>query len=364
MALLFSFLERKEDMAEKMLAVMKKEGAYGAELVTVDIPRIKPDEVLVKVKATSICGTDAHIYRWDEWAAGRIRPPMIFGHEFAGEVVQVGGLVKRIKVGDYISAETHIPCGHCYLCLTGKQHICQNLKILGVDVDGCFAEYVAIPEICAWKNDRSIPLEIASVQEPFGNATYTVMESQVSTKVIAIMGDGPTACFATGIARAVGAAKIFAVGEFPYRVNLLKKMGADVALSILTHNTVQEIMDATSGEGVDVVLEMTGAQKAIDDGFKILKKGGTFTAFGIPPSRIEFDLSDNVIFKGARIIGINGRLMFSTWFQLTNLLKFKKVDVSPVITHKMPLKDFHQGMEAVISSKREVGKVVFFPEEK
>lgn len=351
-------------MSDKMLAVMKKERAPGAELVTVDIPKIGPDEVLVKVKATSICGTDAHIYNWDEWAQSRINPPMIFGHEFAGEVVQVGNLVKRIKVGDFVSAETHIPCGHCFQCLTGKQHICQNLKILGVDIDGCFAEYAAIPEVCAWKNDKNIPPEIASVQEPFGNATYTVMESGVSAKIIAIMGDGPIACFATGIARAVGAAKIFGVGEFPYRVNLLKKMGADVALSILTHDTVKEIIDATSGEGVDVVLEMTGAQKAIDNGFKILKKGGTFTAFGIPSSRIEFDLSNNVIFKGANIIGINGRLMFDTWFQLSNLLKYKKVDISPVITHKMPLKDFHKGIEAVISSKREAGKVVFFPEAK
>jgi threonine 3-dehydrogenase len=351
-------------MPEKMLAVMKKDRAPGAELVEVDIPNIKPDEVLVKVKATSICGTDAHIYNWDEWAQSRIKPPMIFGHECAGEVVQVGNLVKRIKVGDSISAETHIPCGHCFQCLTGQQHICQNLKILGVDTNGCFAEYVAIPEVCAWKNDQNLPADIAAVQEPFGNATYTVMESQVSAKIIAIMGDGPTACFAAGIARAVGAAKIFAVGEFPYRVNLLKKMGADVALSILTHDTVKEIMDATSGEGVDVVLEMTGAQKAIEDGFRILKKGGTFTAFGIPSSKIEFDLSNNVVFKGAKIIGINGRLMFRTWFELSNLLKHKKVDISPVITHKMPLKDFDKGMEAVISKRKEVGKVVFFPEAK
>jgi threonine 3-dehydrogenase len=351
-------------MSEKMLAVMKKERAPGAELVEVDIPKIKPDEVLVKVKATSICGTDTHIYNWDEWAQSRIKPPMIFGHEFAGEVIEVGDLVKKIKVADFISAETHIPCGHCFQCLTGKQHICQNLKILGVDTNGCFAEYAAIPEVCAWKNDKNIPPEIASVQEPFGNATYTVMESQVSAKVITIMGDGPIACFAVGIAKAVGAAKIFAVGEFPYRVNLLKKMGADVSLSILTHDTVKEVTEATSGEGVDVVLEMSGAQKAIDDGFSILKKGGTFTAFGIPSSKIKFDLSNNVVFKGAKIIGINGRLMFDTWFELSNLLKFKKVDISPVITHRMPLKDFHKGMEAVISKRREVGKVVFFPEAK
>lgn len=351
-------------MSGKMLAVMKKTKGPGAEIVTVDIPQIKPDEVLVKVKATSICGTDAHIYKWDLWAENRIKPPMIFGHECAGEVVQVGSLVKRIQVGDYISAETHIPCGHCYQCLTGHQHICQNLKILGVDTDGCFAEYVVVPEVCAWRNDKSIPWDIASVQEPFGNATYTVMESSVSAKVIGIMGDGPIACFAVGIARAVGAAKIYAVGEFPYRVNLLKKMGADVALSVLTNNPVKEIMEATGGEGVDVVLEMTGVQGAINNGFQILKKSGTFTAFGIPPAQIEFDLNSYVIFKGAKIIGINGRKMFETWFQLSNLLKYKKVDVTPVITHKLPLRDFHEGMEAVISDKKEVGKVIFFPEAK
>jgi threonine 3-dehydrogenase len=351
-------------MSGKMLAVMKKVKGPGAEVVTVDIPQIKPNEVLVKVKATSICGTDAHIYKWDKWAENRIKPPMIFGHECAGEVVQVGNLVKRIQVGDYVSAETHIPCGHCYQCLTGHQHICQNLKILGVDIDGCFAEYVAVPEVCAWKNDKSIPWDIASVQEPFGNATYTVMESQVSTKVIGIMGDGPIACFAVGIAKAVGAAKIYAVGEYPYRVNLLKKMGADVALSVLSNNPVKEIMEATSDEGVDVVLELTGVQAAIDSGFQILKKSGTFTAFGIPPAPIELDLNSYVIFKGAKIIGINGRKMFETWFELSNLLKYKKVDVTPVITHKLPLKDFHEGMEAVISEKKEVGKVIFFPEAK
>ena len=351
-------------MSGKMLAVMKKVKGPGAEVVTVDIPQIKPNEVLVKVKATSICGTDAHIYKWDPWAENRIKPPMIFGHECAGEVVQVGSLVKRIQVGDYVSAETHIPCGHCYQCLTGHQHICQNLKILGVDIDGCFAEYVAVPEVCAWKNDKSIPWDIASVQEPFGNATYTVMESQVSAKVIGVMGDGPIACFAVGIAKAVGAAKIYAVGEFPYRVNLLKKMGADVALSVLSNNPVKEIMEATGGEGVDVVLELTGVQAAIDSGFQILKKSGTFTAFGIPPAKIELDLNNYVIFKGAKIIGINGRKMFETWFELSNLLKYKKVDVTPVITHKLPLKDFHEGMEAVISEKKEVGKVIFFPEAK
>jgi len=240
-------------------------------------------------------------------------------------------------------------------------HICKNLKILGVDTDGAFAEYIAIPDICVWKNDPSLPPQIACIQEPFGNATYTVMESDVQGKIIAVLGDGPIGCFATGIARAVGAARIFAVGEFPFRVDILKKMGADVALSIQNGSPADQIMEQTSGEGVDVVLEMTGAPKAIEDGFKILKKGGTFTAFGIPSDKILFDLNANVIFKGAKIIGINGRLMFQTWYELSNLLNNKLVDPSPVITHKFPLKDFQKGIDALLSPNKESGKVVLFP---
>jgi len=348
-------------MAEKMLAVMKKDKAQGAEIDYVEIPKLAPDMVLVKVKACSICGTDLHIYNWDKWAQSRIKPPLVFGHECAGEVVEIGSQVKRAKLGDFVSAETHIPDQTCYQCRTGKMHICKNLKILGVDTNGAFAEYIAIPDICVWKNDKSLPAEIATIQEPFGNATYTVMESDVSAKTIAILGDGPIGCFATGIAKAVGAAKIFAVGEFPFRVELLKKMGADVALSIQKDKPVDVIIEQTSGEGVDVVLEMTGVQQAIEDGFKILKKGGTFTAFGIPSDKILFDLNNNVIFKGAKIIGINGRLMFDTWYQLSNLLNNKLVDPSPVITHKFSLKDFQKGIDALLSPTKECGKVVLFP---
>ncbi len=348
-------------MAEKMLAVMKKTKAPGAEIDYIEIPKIAPDMVLVKIKACSICGTDLHIYNWDNWAQGRIKPPMVFGHECAGEVVEAGPEVKRAKVGDFVSAETHIPDQTCYQCRTGKMHICKNLKILGVDINGAFAEYIAIPDICVWKNDKSLPAEIATIQEPFGNATYSVMESDVSGKVIAVLGDGPIGCFATGIARAVGAAKIYAVGEFPFRVELLNKMGADVALSIQKENPAEVIMDQTSGEGVDVVLEMTGVQKSIEDGFKILKRGGTFTAFGIPSDKIPFDLNYNMIFKGAKMIGINGRLMFDTWYQLSNLLNNKLVDPTPVITHKFPLKDFQKGIDAILSPNKECGKVVLYP---
>jgi threonine 3-dehydrogenase len=346
-------------MAEKMLAVMKAEPAPGAIITEADIPTIKDDEVLVKVKAAAICGTDAHIYFWNEWAQNRIKPPMIFGHELGGEVVEVGKRVKRVKVGDHVSAETHIPCNHCQQCLTGKQHICENLVILGVDTNGCFAEYVAIPEVCCWKNDKSLPMEIACIQEPFGNAMYTVSESNVSGKQILIIGDGPIAAFAVGIARAFGAAPIYCIGKHKVRIEILKKMGADYIYSIKEGSTTEQVLEATHGHGVDVVLEMTGAQNAINQGLRLVKKGGTFTAFGLPDGNVSVDLNDGVIFKGSRIIGISGRKMFETWFQTANILGNRRVDVSPVITHKFPLKDFEKGMKATKNPQRDCGKVVF-----
>ncbi|MFH1549983.1 MAG: L-threonine 3-dehydrogenase [Planctomycetota bacterium] len=346
-------------MAEDMLAVMKTERAQGATVTRAPIPKIEnPHEVLIKIKASSICGTDAHIYFWDEWSQGRIKPPMIFGHECAGEVVEVGSLVTRVKVGDYVSPETHIPCGYCPQCLTGKQHICHNLKILGVDVDGVFAEYVVVPESVCWKNDPSLPLEIACIQEPFGNAMYTVSESDVGGKQVCIIGDGPIAAFAVGIARAFGAAPIYCVGKHDVRIEILKKMGADVTLSITQDKIVESIMDATHGYGVDVVLEMTGQQTAIDWGLQMVKKGGTFTAFGIPTGKIQMDLSGGVVFKGANIIGINGRMMFDTWFKVANILGNKRVDPSPVITHRFPLKEFEAAMKATKNPKRDCGKAV------
>jgi threonine 3-dehydrogenase len=348
-------------MAGKMLAVMKKKREQGADLTEVDIPTIKPDEVLVKVKATSICGTDTHIYCWDEWAEGRIKPPMIFGHECAGEVVEVGRNVSSVKVGDYVSAETHIPCGHCYQCTTGEQHLCQNVRILGVDINGCFAEYVAIPEICAWKNDPAIPPDIACLEEPLGNATYSVMESDVTAKMVAIIGDGPIGMFATAIAKAAGAARVFLVGKSPYRLELAKKINPDLLLNVDEVDVTSIIMDETKGIGVDVTIEMSGSEQGIKQGFDILRRAGTFTAFGIPKGRISFDLSENVIFKGAKIIGINGRKMFETWHQMSRFLNQGKIDIASVVTHRFPLAKFEEGIKLPISPERNCGKVVFFP---
>lgn len=345
-------------MPEKMLAAMKLKRAVGAEMAEIALPRPKADEVLLKIRACSICGTDKHIYNWDNWAQNRIKPPLVFGHECCGEVMEVGSAVKSIKVGDYISAETHIPCLHCFQCRTGNMHLCQNLSILGVDVNGIFAEYAVVPEVCCWKNDSTLPVEIACIQEPFGNAVYTVMESNVGAKRVAIIGDGPTGAFACGVARAVGAVKIYNLGMIPFNLDICRKMGADVSINVVEDRNYRErILDETDG-GVDVVMDMAGNKNAVSDGFAILRRTGTFTAFGIAPAPFEFDMAQNIVFKGARVIGINGRKMFDTWYQLRNLLDSGKVDIRPVISHKFPFTDFLKAFETAISTSTPSAKVV------
>lgn len=349
-------------MSKKMKAVVKTKGVPGAELLTMDIPSPGPLEVLVKVKATSICGTDVHIYKWDPWAQGRIKNiPQILGHEFAGEVVEVGKNVQHIKVGDYISAETHIPCLECIQCLTGQMHICSRLKILGVDINGCFAEYAAIPEVVCWKNSPEIPYEYATVQEPLGNAVYATLVEDVAGKTVAIIGEGPTGLFAVGVARVSGASEIFAIGKHKFRLEIAKKMGADHIISLGENDPVLYVLEKTDGIGVDVVLEMAGSQQALDDGFKIVRKGGRFTAFGIPSGNVRLDYANGIVFKGVTVYGVNGRLMYNTWFIVRNLLKSKRLDISPVVTHKLPLADFEEGFKLMTEGERKCGKIVLIP---
>ncbi|MEW6231718.1 MAG: L-threonine 3-dehydrogenase [Chloroflexota bacterium] len=350
-------------MLGKMKAIVKPRPGPGLEMATVDIPPIGPRDVLVKVRATSICGTDLHIYNWDAWAQSRIKTPLVLGHELAGDVVEVGDQVKLLKVGDYVSADSHVSDGVCYVCRNGQPHICQNLKILGVDTQGCFSEYAAIPEVCAWVNDKSLPPEVASVQEPLGNAVYTVLAEPITGKTVAVFGDGPAGLNATGVARASGASTIFLVGKHDFRLGIGKQMGASVVFNVQepSSDVVRSILAATDGVGVDVVLEMTGNPQAIDQGFQVLRKGGRFSAFGIPSNPVELDLNNALIFKGARILGINGRLMWDTWYQMAGLLASGKLDPRPVITHQIRLEDYQEGFALMMSKERNVGKVVMFP---
>ncbi len=357
-------------MQGTMKAVVKKEPRPGGEYMDTKIPEIQPDEVLVKVRATSICGTDVHIYKWDAWSQGRIgekKLPQTMGHEVAGEVVEAGKNVRAVKVGDYVSAETHIPCNACIQCLTGQQHICANLSILGVDCNGSFAEYIAVPEVVCWINDRKIPPEFASVQEPLGNALYSVMgeDNDVGGKTMAIIGDGPIALLAVGVARACGVTSIFLVGKYDFNMEIAKRMGADHLLYANRDdvNRIEFVKDNTWGFGADIVLDMAGSEQALDEGFKMLRKGGRFTAFGIAASSpTMLDYNNGMVFKGSQVHGINGRKMYDTWFRVRNLLASGRLDVSPVITHMFTLDDYARGFEQMTTRPRKSAKVVLFPD--
>jgi len=342
-----------------MLALIKPAPGPGAELREVPIPEINEREVLVKVRAASICGTDVHIYDWDPWAQNRLRPPLIFGHEFCGEVVKTGSEVTAYAEGDFVSAEMHVTCGHCLQCRTGDAHICRDVKILGVDADGCFAEYVKIPDSNVWKIDPRIPVDWASVFDPLGNAVHTVLAGDVAGKTVAILGCGPIGLFAVAVARACGASKIFAVEVKEFRLKLAARMGADLVLNSAEVDPVTPVLDATGGLGVDVVLEMSGHPDAIHQGFKMLRRGGRVSLLGIPSRPVELDLSNDIIFKGAVVQGINGRRMYQTWYQMQALLLSGRLDLSPAITGRIPMSDFRKGFEALKAG--EASKIVMYP---
>lgn len=345
---------------DTMRAVVKARAERGAELQTVPVPRIGPRDVLVKVRATTICGTDLHIYRWDTWAQSRIRPPMVFGHEFSGDIVAVGDEVTTVKIGDYVSGETHIICGHCYPCRTGQYHICRNVRIIGVDRPGCFAEYVALPASNAWRNDSGLDPAIAAAQEPFGNAVHTALSTDLATKTVLITGCGPIGLFAVGIARAAGASRIFASDVSAGRLEMAQQMGATDPLDA-RDDVAAEILRRTDGAGVDVLLEMSGIPAAIDQGFRALRFGGYAALLGLPGKPIDnFDLANHIVFKGATVYGVSGRKMYETWYQTRALLGSGKVDIRPIITHRMALDAFEDAFEMML--RGDAAKIALFPE--
>ncbi len=346
-------------MAETMMAVVKPEPRPGAEIRDVALPRFGTTDVLVRVKLASVCGTDLHIYNWDTWAQNRIHPPLIPGHEFCGEVAAVGDEVTTVKEGDFVSAEMHIACGKCLQCRTGEAHICQHVKIIGVDADGAFAEYVRIPESNIWKIDPAIPAEYASVLDPLGNAVHTVLSGDIAAKTVAIVGCGPIGLFAIAVSRAVGAAQVFALEVNAYRRKIAREMKADLVLDPSKDDVKTMVMDATAGVGVDVMLEMSGHPDAIRTGFSILRRGGRVSLLGIPSRPVELNFADDIIFKGATILGINGRRMYQTWYQMQALLKAGKLDLRPAITDRISMRDFSKGMERLKTG--EASKILLYP---
>ncbi len=353
-----------------MFAVVKKRRDVGADIATVDAPQIKGDEVLIKVKTASICGTDVEIWNWNEWAQSRVKKiPLIMGHELAGEVVELGEDVTALQEGDMVSAETHIVDGTCYQCRTDRMHVCQKMQILGVDRNGVFAEYVALPVRNAWKNDPNLNPGVASLQEPLGNAVHSVLPKDhmedIAGKNVAVLGCGPIGLMTIAILKTLGAARIFATGggRNKVRMKLAEKMGADLVLNAGEEgeNLVKIIRDATDGNGVDVAIEMSGASTAVSQAFEMLTPGGRVSLLGILKRPMEFDLNESVIFRAATVYGIHGRRMFETWYQVKGLLskpEFRS-KIESIITHKLPMKDVAVGMELINS--KQAGKVLLEP---
>ena len=342
-----------------MKGVVKDKAGPGLALKQVPVPEIGPKDVLIKVRAASICGTDLHIFHWDPWAKGRLRPPLVVGHEMCGEVVQLGRDVNEVKLGDLISAESHVVCGLCDMCRTGQGHLCRNTKILGVDRDGCFAEYVSIPAINAWVDPPDMPPEIASLQENFGNAVHTAFTADVRAKKVLVTGCGPVGLMTIAVAKAIGARSIYATDVSDYRLKLAVKMGADGAFNPLKTDVVQAVRDATEGEEVDILLEMSGAASAFNQGFALLKPGGKAALLGLPGKPMTFDFDNLLIFKGLTVYGVVGRRLWETWYQARGLLRSQAVDLGPVVTHRFPLDKYEEAFKLMESG--ECGKVVLIP---
>jgi threonine 3-dehydrogenase len=347
-------------MANSMQAVVKARPAPGIELHEVPVPAPGPGQVLVRVQAASVCGTDLHIYNWDPWAQWRIHPPLIPGHEFSGDVAALGQGVTAVREGDMVSAEMHVICGKCMQCRTGLAHVCQQVRILGVDADGAFAKYVVIPESNIWKLSPSLPHDYASLLDPLGNAVHSVLAGPIAAQTVVVTGCGAIGLFSIALAKACGAAKVFAIEVNARRRGVAATMGADLVLDPAVDQVEEQIMDATGGTGVDVLLEMSGHPAATHLGFAVMRKGGRASLLGIPSQPFEVDIARDIIFKGAVVHGINGRKMYETWFQMEALLATGKLNLEPVITHRLKLSEFKKAMEVLESG--EAIKVVMRPE--
>lgn len=348
-------------MPETMPAVMKAEPAPGLSLVDVPTPRIGPDDVLIRVTAASICGTDVHIYNWDIWSQHRIKPPLILGHEFAGEIVECGANVKSLNAGDFVSAEGHILGQGSHHVHYGQEHLAPGIEVLGIDRAGAFARYVVVPAGNVWKNPPDLAPEIASLQDPFGNAVHTVFAQDVAAKRVLITGAGPIGLMAIPVAKAVGARSVYITDVNPMKLELARRLGVDEALNAADTATLAHIQDLTDGEGVDVLLEMSGHPAAIDQGFRALRPGGEVALLGLPSQAIQIDWGEHLVLKGATVRGIYGRRIWDTWYRMRALLATGAVDLWPLITHRFPLAEFETGFQLMKSSHELVGKVILYP---
>jgi threonine 3-dehydrogenase len=342
-----------------MRALRKLGREPGLVLDEVPVPAPGADEVLVRVETASVCGTDLHIHRFDAWAAGRVVPPLTLGHELCGTVVACGRNVRHAREGDFVSAESHVTCGRCFHCRTGRAHMCERTLILGVDRDGGFADYVVVPESVLWHNDRAkLPPELACLQEPFGNAVFATSTQELAGRTVAVLGCGPVGLFTIAIARAFGAGRLLASDHVPFRLGLAETVGVDAAVDVDAVDDVAGwFVERNEGDGLDVVFEMSGALDAIHDAFAIARHGGHVVLFGIPARPVEIDLAQSLIFKNLTVVAVNGRQVWETWYTTRWLLEHGVVDLRPLISAELPLERFEDAFAALESG--EACKIVF-----
>jgi len=338
-----------------MQAIVKERRAPGLIVTTVPKPSPGPGEVLIAVRHAGVCGTDLHIADWDPWAQGRIKPPIVIGHEFAGEIEALGDGVTGLRKGQLVTAEGHIVCGHCLQCRTGNSHICKNTRIIGVDRDGAFAEYIVMPTTNVLTLS-GIPTEVGAIMDPMGNAFHTVLTAEIPGSTVFVVGCGPIGCFAVGIARAAGATKVIASDVNPKRLALAEKMGAHVTINAAKDDVVKTVLAETGNEGADVVCEMSGVPSALHQAFAAVRMGGRVQLLGIPKGDVPVDFANEIIFKGITIYGVIGRKMYETWHQMRRFLTGGQFDPRPVITHRFPLAKIDDALAAIRSG--DAGKVI------
>ncbi|SDP59200.1 L-threonine 3-dehydrogenase [Desulforhopalus singaporensis] len=339
---------------ETMKALVKARDEQGLRLDEVPIPVVEKNDVLIKILRTAICGTDLHIYNWDDWARQTIPTPMVIGHEFVGRVVGVGDNVYEFKTGDLVSGEGHLICGHCRNCLAGKRHLCKNTAGVGVNRPGCFAEYLCIPNSNVWACDPSIALDVLACFDPFGNAVHTALSFDILGEDVLITGAGPIGCMAAAVARHAGARHVVITDVNSYRLELAQKMGATRTVNVARENVSDIPNELQMKEGFDVAMEMSGNPAALGSIMANMRHGGNIALLGIMPDNTMFDWN-TVVFNGLTIRGIYGRKMYETWYKMTSMIQ-TGLDITPLITHHFHYTDFQEGFAAMRSG--ESGKVV------
>ncbi|AQQ00393.1 L-threonine 3-dehydrogenase [Pseudoalteromonas aliena] len=337
-----------------MKALSKLKAEPGIWMTDAPKPEVGHNDLLIKIRKTAICGTDVHIYKWDEWASKTIPTPMVVGHEYVGEVVDMGQEVRGFKVGDRVSGEGHITCGHCRNCRAGRVHLCRNTTGVGVNREGAFAEYLVIPAFNAFKIPDNISDELASIFDPFGNAVHTALSFDLVGEDVLITGAGPIGIMAAAVAKHVGARHVVITDVNEYRLDLARKMGASRAVNVANEKLEDVIKELGMTEGFDIGLEMSGVPSAFNSMLNNMNHGGKIAMLGIPPSDMAVDWNQ-VIFKGLVIKGIYGREMFETWYKMASLIQ-SGLDLNPIITHQYSVDDFQAGFDMMISGQS--GKVI------